>query len=306
MPKKILVIEDEENLGKLIQAFLIKNGYKVSCLFKGVTGIEDIRPENPDLILTDLLLPGLHGFDICKTIKRDKQLKDVPLIIMTAVYKKAIHKLEARRLGVRDFVEKPLDFDDLLKKIQRLIGAASSKKVKPAPEMITTVPETLDDEPEPVDDTPTDVIPTRGKKTTKKTAAPENKTEPKSVPRTENDETMQKHFQALKDNYAKKLPGKILEMEKIWENALTGRKTEKHLESLRRQAHSLTGSGTTFGFKDISDNARELELTLDMVRSEGIETIDTRKDKINELLDNMRHHPLISTEMEIIRQNKGK
>ena len=73
MPKKILVIEDEENLGKLIQAFLTKNGYDVSCLYKGIQGVEDIRKEKPDLIITDLLLPGLHGFDICKSIKQDSE-----------------------------------------------------------------------------------------------------------------------------------------------------------------------------------------------------------------------------------------
>jgi chemotaxis protein histidine kinase CheA len=74
------------------------------------------------------------------------------------------------------------------------------------------------------------------------------------------------------------------------------------LAKLRRLVHSLVGSGTTFGFKEISDDARELELTLDMIIAEGEHTIDERTDKVTLLLDNMRHHPMVSTELELLRQ----
>ena len=115
---------------------------------------------------------------------------------------------------------------------------------------------------------------------------------------------MRQQLQLLQENYAGKLPNRIMEMEKLWENILLKQNTGPLLTKLRREVHSLTGSGATFGFKEISDIARELELLLDMIISEGEATITSRKDKIYQLLDNMRHHPIVSTEMEINRQGK--
>lgn len=285
MPKKILVIEDEENLAKLIQAFLSKNGYLVTYISDGISSIEDIRKQSPDLILTDLLLPRIHGFDICRSVKSDSQLKNTPLIIMTAVYKNAIHKLEARKLGIKDFVEKPLNLDELLEKIQHFLGPGEVPSLsvsKPAPQVKqeSSVRITPPHSPMSPVDSPTEKLPNL-----------------KEV-------EMRQHMQALQENYASKLPVRIIQMEKMWENILHRQNTGEFLTKLRREVHSLIGSGATFGFKEISEIASELELLLDMIISEGEETIESRKDKIYELLDNMRHHPIVSTELEIMRQKQ--
>ncbi len=282
MSKKILVIEDEENLGKLIVAFLEKNGFKVQCLSQGVEDIEVIRKEQPDLILTDLLLPGLHGFDICKNVKEDPELGETPLIIMTAVYKNAIHKLEAKRLGVKDFVEKPLDFDDLLRKIEGCIGPAETGQKQSAP---------------PPDTIPEDMVEISGddEETRKIPIIKSNKALNDSI---------QREFNSLKENYADKLPEKVIALEKTWENILNGTDVSQHLVLLRRKVHSLTGSGETFGFKEISDKAREMELLLDMIIAEGEHTIPNRKNQMNGLLDDLRHHPVVSTELEMMRLGK--
>lgn len=123
MLKKIVVIEDEEQLGKLIQAFLEKHDYKVFYVKDGDSGLQTIREKKPDLILTDLLLPGIHGFDICKAIKADPELMHIPLMVMSAVYKTARDKYEAQRMGVDEFIEKPLNFHELLLTMNRLTGA---------------------------------------------------------------------------------------------------------------------------------------------------------------------------------------
>jgi len=260
MKKNILVIEDEAILGESIRRFLKQHNYKVTLISEGINGVEDIRKENPDLILTDLLLPRLHGFDICRSVKEDSQLKEIPLIVMTAVYKGSIHKSETKNLGVEDFIEKPLDLDVLLKKIVKLIGPTTPVGVKAPPE--------------------------EGKK--------------KEV-ETREDGVVQKQFQDLKGDYVQQLPGKIMELERIWERIQRRQNTMEHLLELRRLVHSLTGSGTSFGVKEISENARRMELLLDMIVAEGEETIGNRKDKIDVLLDMLRHHPLVSTEMEIMR-----
>jgi DNA-binding response OmpR family regulator len=288
MSKKILVIEDEENLAKLIQAFLTKNGYQVTTISDGINSLEDIRKEAPDLILTDLLLPRIHGFDICRSVKSDYQLKELPLIIMTAVYKNAIHKLEARKLGIQDFVEKPLNLDELLEKIQHFLGPGQAVPITAPPPTTRinsgTVPRVV---PPPSKTSPAQAGGQIGK-----------------IPVVKETE-MKQQMQVLQENYAGKLPGRIVEMEKLWESILLKQNTSALLTKLRREVHSLTGSGATFGFKEISDIARDLELLLDMIISEGEATIDSRKEKIYQLLDNMRHHPIVSTELEIIRQGKG-
>lgn len=124
MLKKIVVIEDEEQLGRLIQTFLEKHDYKVSYVRDGDSGLQVIRDIKPDLVLTDLLLPGIHGFDICKSLKGDGQLMHIPLIVMSAVYKTARDKYEAQRMGVDAFLEKPLNFHKLLLTINQLTGTA--------------------------------------------------------------------------------------------------------------------------------------------------------------------------------------
>jgi DNA-binding response OmpR family regulator len=279
MSKKILVIEDEDNVGKSIKTFLEQYDYRVSCLCDGISGLEPIREENPDLILTDLLLPRLHGFDICRQVKSDSQLRKTPVIVMTAVYKNAIHKLEAKRIGVEDFIEKPLNFSELLKKVERFLGPSTS----PDEEITETI--TV-----PRDAAAAAAAPA--------TAAPAVSAEKKN----RIEDIIQDQFRDLQKDYASRLPQKILELEKIWESIQRGEDTTKQLAKFRKIVHSLSGSGATFGFKELTENARQLELLLDMIIAEGESTIEQRKNKIDVLLDSMRHHPLVATEMEIMRQ----
>ena len=130
LAKKILVIEDDLELGQFIKKMLEKNDYNVISCDDGMTGLELIKNENPDLVLIDLLLPSLHGFDVCKKIKKDEQLAHIPVILMTAVYKGIMLKTEAKNAGANDFIEKPIKFDDLFDKIAYLTGDTSIKDKK--------------------------------------------------------------------------------------------------------------------------------------------------------------------------------
>ncbi len=134
MLKKIVVIEDEEQLGRLIQAFLEKHEYKVYYVKDGESGLQTIHEEKPALVITDLLLPGVHGFDICKSLKSDVQTMHIPLIVMSAVYKTTRDKHEAQRMGVDEFIEKPLNFHKLLLTINRLTGTADQTGEKTTPD----------------------------------------------------------------------------------------------------------------------------------------------------------------------------
>ncbi|MGE5341819.1 MAG: response regulator [Candidatus Omnitrophota bacterium] len=252
MGKKILVIDDDINLARSIQTFLECNGYKVKYISDGIAGLDVIRKEKPDLILTDLLLPRLHGFDFCKIVKDDARLKNIPLIVMTAVYRNSIHKLEARNMGVDEYLEKPLNFNHLLNKIEQLLDI-------PNPGLSR-----LD-----------------------------------SAQQQEADDTLEKQFEAIQKDFASGLFEKISELENAWSSVENRKDTVTQLARFRRVAHNLAGSGPNFGFKELSENARQLELLADMIIAEGEHTVEERKDQINMLLDNMRHDPLIATEIEV-------
>jgi len=313
--KKILVLEDEEELGRAIKKFLEEHNYQVTYL-SDIARVELIAEEAPDLILTDLLMPHVHGFDICRAVKDDPQLKSIPLIAMTAVYKDAFHKSEARRIGVDDFLEKPFKFQNLLEKVEKFLGPAGSPVSFEKPGVN-----------KPAAAKTADALKEEIKKAKKAKDAAEaaavmpSKVKPQKLPEEEDvtaeeeitpdeDPTrVSKTLELLKEmqqDYTSRLPGKIIELEQIWGRVQRQSDTSKDLADLRRKAHSLSGSGTTFGFKQISEYARQMEVLVDMIIVEGDKTIKLRKDKINELLDNMRHHPMVSTELELMRQMKGK
>ena len=312
MAKKILVLEDEEELGRSIKKFLEQNNFQVTYI-SDIARVESIAIEAPDLILTDLLMPRVHGFDICRAVKEDPQLKDIPLIAMTAVYKDSFHKTEAMRIGVDDFLEKPFKFHTLLERVEKFLGPAESpvsteesrenktagaetavapkeeaKEVKGAEEAATTMPSKV-----------------------KPHQLPEEEEIPQEEEITPDDEITRvtkalDQLMDLQQDYASRLPEKIIELEQIWERIQRQRDAKKNLALLRRKAHSLAGSGTTFGFKQISEYARQMELLVDMIITEGEKTIAKRENKINELLDNMRHHPMVTAELELMRQMNKK
>lgn len=83
MQKKVLSIEDDAFLSSLVSGKLIENGFSVITAATGKDGIEKSKTEKPDVILLDLMLPDIGGFDILKTIKADPETKDIPVIILS-------------------------------------------------------------------------------------------------------------------------------------------------------------------------------------------------------------------------------
>ncbi|MFC1615021.1 response regulator [Patescibacteria group bacterium] len=103
--KKILVIEDDKILSKVISEELEKAGFEIKRALTGDDGFEMARSENPDLVLLDLMLPGIHGFDILAKIKKDSYTKKIPVIILTALGSDDDVK-KGLRLGASDYIVK--------------------------------------------------------------------------------------------------------------------------------------------------------------------------------------------------------
>ena len=81
--QKILVIEDDTFLRELIVQKLLKEGYEIVEAVEGEDGIKKVTEENPDIILLDIILPGIDGFEVLKKIKADEKVKDIPVIILS-------------------------------------------------------------------------------------------------------------------------------------------------------------------------------------------------------------------------------
>jgi two-component system phosphate regulon response regulator PhoB len=127
--EKILVVEDEENIQELIRYNLIKEGYQVNCVLSGEKGLEAARTENPDLMLLDLMLPGLDGLDVCKELKRDATTQGIAVIMVTAKGDETdiVMGLE---LGADDYVVKPFSPKVLLSRVKAVLR----RKHSPTPD----------------------------------------------------------------------------------------------------------------------------------------------------------------------------
>ena len=82
--KKILIVEDEESLIKLESILLTSKGYEVEGVADGLAAMEAVKKSHPDLVLLDIMLPEIDGFEVCRRIKEDTETRDIPVIMLTA------------------------------------------------------------------------------------------------------------------------------------------------------------------------------------------------------------------------------
>ena len=121
MPK-ILLVEDNEMNRDMLSRRLERKGYQIVIAVDGQEGIDKARSERPDLILMDMSLPVLNGWDATRQLKEDEHTKDIPIIALTA-HAMAEDEQRAREAGCNDFDTKPIELPRLLEKIQQLLPA---------------------------------------------------------------------------------------------------------------------------------------------------------------------------------------
>ena len=124
MSKKILLIEDEVKLARFVELELKYEGYDVKVCHDVRDGFEEFQNENYDLILLDLMLPGLNGIEICRRIRK---LSDIPIIMLTAK-DEVIDKVAGLDSGADDYVTKPFAIEELLARMR-----VALKRVRPEP-----------------------------------------------------------------------------------------------------------------------------------------------------------------------------
>ncbi len=115
MKEKILIIEDEEDLVKGLKLNLLDEGYVVDYALNGKEGLGKALTEKPDLILLDIMLPGMNGLDICKELRRNNM--DIPILMLTAKGEE-IDKVIGLEMGADDYISKPFSIRELLARIK--------------------------------------------------------------------------------------------------------------------------------------------------------------------------------------------
>lgn len=124
--KHVLVIEDEKDLADLLVFNLQKEGYRSSCAYDGTAGLAAARADLPDLIILDLMLPGMMGTEVCKEIRRNQQTAAIPVLMLTA-RSEEIDRVVGFEVGADDYLAKPFSMRELLLRVRAILrrGAAS-------------------------------------------------------------------------------------------------------------------------------------------------------------------------------------
>ena len=124
--ESILVVEDDEDILQLLKYNLAKEGYRVTAVTSGEEGLQLARSTTPDLLLLDLMLPGIDGLEVCRTLKIDAKARQIPIIMLTAKGEEA-DIVSGLELGAEDYITKPFSPKVLLARVRAVLrrhGAA--------------------------------------------------------------------------------------------------------------------------------------------------------------------------------------
>jgi len=126
MPKKILVVDDEKDIVDLIAYNLEKEGFTTMSAYDGEVAIEMVKSQKPDLVVLDLMLPGMRGLEVCKFIRRNRETEALPVIMLTA---KGDHvdRIIGFELGADDYITKPFNVGELIARVRAVLRRAESR-----------------------------------------------------------------------------------------------------------------------------------------------------------------------------------
>jgi DNA-binding response OmpR family regulator len=122
MKTRILLVDDDQTLSRLLSQYLRESNFEVLEAPNGAAGLRMAYNEHPNLVLLDVMLPGMDGWEVCARLR---ELSDIPVIMLTAKATEA-DKLHGFQLGVDDYVTKPFSFVELVARIQAVIGRAQN------------------------------------------------------------------------------------------------------------------------------------------------------------------------------------
>ena len=122
----ILIVEDDRDIAELIRHYLVRAGHGADILSSGADVLPRIRSHRPDLLVLDLMLPGLHGLEICQAIRREPATADLPIIVVTARAEES-DRVAGLELGADDYLTKPFSPKELVARVAALLRRAGRR-----------------------------------------------------------------------------------------------------------------------------------------------------------------------------------
>lgn len=124
--KRILVVDDEPDIVALIRLRLMREGFEVVEAHNGEAAIKMVASSKPGLIILDIMMPGMNGWEVNERLKANPEYRDIPVIMLTAL-NEFDEQFKSLQAGVRDYITKPFDFDELVSSVRKVL---SEKKIE--------------------------------------------------------------------------------------------------------------------------------------------------------------------------------
>lgn len=121
--KKILIVDDDENIAELISLYLVKECFDTEIAANGEEALKKFKTYQPQLVLLDIMLPGMDGYDVCREIRKDS---DVPIIMLSAKGE-VFDKVLGLKIGADDYMVKPFDSNELVARVQAILRRVKQK-----------------------------------------------------------------------------------------------------------------------------------------------------------------------------------
>ncbi|MBM3244759.1 MAG: response regulator transcription factor [Candidatus Omnitrophica bacterium] len=130
MKQKILIVDDEKDIVKMLDYNLKKEGFRAVSCHDGEDALDLAAREHPDLIILDLMLPGIDGLEVCKTLKKETKTSKIPIIMLTAKTQEA-DKIVGLELGADDYITKPFSPRELIARVKAVLRRGKEKDALP-------------------------------------------------------------------------------------------------------------------------------------------------------------------------------
>jgi len=120
--KKVLIVDDEPSMVSILKRYVSNAGYEFDSASNGQEALDKIKENQPDLVLLDLVMPGLNGFETCRRIREAEKTKKLPVLIVTALRSQS-DSAAAAESGANEFIVKPIDSAELVKRLRHHLGS---------------------------------------------------------------------------------------------------------------------------------------------------------------------------------------